>query len=144
GAWSKLAVREDDPGVPATRVHSIYPGNEGRRLIRLIPDADGVGFASKTLVANIDIETFRREGNPCPSAQGDIVGAGCVPQERLKTGGCVGLAGVKEERPITVGRVGLACGDVIERPITGGRVADAGCDAIERVPTVGRVVCAGR
>jgi hypothetical protein len=50
-----LAISVNKNRVTAALVHSIYPGNESRCLIRLITDADGVGLASDALVANIDI-----------------------------------------------------------------------------------------
>jgi hypothetical protein len=41
-----LAVGVNEHWTAAALVYSIYPGDEGRCLIRLIPDADGVGLSS--------------------------------------------------------------------------------------------------
>ena len=107
-------------------------------------DADGVGLARNTSVADIDIVIARGEIATGLKAQGDVVAAGGVANERMLTDGRVVVAGgVVNERiehrwPCCVPVVLLksAC-------TTGGRVALPVVLFVERTHTVGRVVAAG-
>ena len=91
-----------------------------------VADADRVGVASDTEVANIDIRVTIRNCEPRKNAQGDIVTACGIVQERLETDGRVGAAGTIEiERLETVGRVAAADGVIEERASTIGRILKA-------------------
>ena len=57
-------------------------------------DADGVGLARNTMVADVDIVTACGEIYTGLKAQGDVAAAGCVVKERLNTSGRVGAAGL--------------------------------------------------
>ena len=57
-----------------------------------VADADRVGVASDTEVANIDIRVTIRNCEPRKSAQGDIVAACGIVQERLEPDGGVAAA----------------------------------------------------
>lgn len=58
---AELTVRVDEHWTTAGLIDPVYSGNECRRLARLVTDADGVSFASATLVPDIDIVVARGE-----------------------------------------------------------------------------------
>jgi hypothetical protein len=95
-------------------------------LITWVANADGVGLATDTLIADIDIEIARSEIITGVNSQGDVVTAGRVVIERL----------------IADGRVGAASIVVIERSITNARVVGAGCVELQHQETDGCVVVA--
>jgi hypothetical protein len=66
-----------------------YAGNKCVYLSPLLVDADFVGLASNTFVADIDIVVAHGEIVTGRSAQRDVVAAGCVVSERSITAGCV-------------------------------------------------------
>ena len=72
-----------------------------------IADADGVAFASHTIVADVNIPVARGEKPTAP--QGDVVAAGGVAIQRLNSIGRIIVAGgVVIERLNTMGRVAVA------------------------------------
>ena len=139
---AELPVSVDEHRITAALVDSVYACNKSGGLICLVADADGVGLARNTLVANIDVVTARSEILTRPEAQCNVVAAGCVAKERITTGGRVAAAGVANERADTGGRVVVA-GVLKERKGTVGSVVVAGCVVNERLKTGGRVVDAG-
>jgi hypothetical protein len=122
-----LAISVNENRVAATLVHSVYPGDEGFCLIRLISDPDGVGFVSNTLaVADVDIVIARGEKEARARTHCDIMVADGVLKERAVTDGRIVVSrGVLIERVITDGRVVGASGVVTERLKTDGRIAGA-------------------
>src|SRR3982751_2945944 len=81
-------------------------GGRLRTVVRVAPDTDGVGFASNTAVADIDIVISCGEKDTGAKAYTNIVAAACVELERTEPDGCVGAAGsVGIERSTTVGGV---------------------------------------
>src|SRR6516162_614396 len=115
------------------------PANAGDKRSRLHSppaDADCVGLAGNSWVADIDIVIARGEISTGSPAQCDVEAAGCIVPEREKTHGRVAAAGcIALERSSAGGRVEETGIVSAERTITGGRVAAAGCVAKERTIT---------
>jgi hypothetical protein len=138
-----LAVSVDKNRITAALVDSVYPDDKRGGLRGWVANADGVGLASNTSVADIDIVIARRKIPPGSTAQGNVVVAG-VAKERFRTvGRIVAAGGVFKERTSSVSRIVDARCVFYERKSTRGRVVDAGCVAKERIKTVGRIVDAG-
>ena len=123
--------------------------DKGSRL-RTVPtaevasNADRIGLAFNTSVANSDIVIPCNIGT-CPGTQGDILAAGEVAREGVRTDGCVEAAGiVKNKRGRTDGCVEEGRGVLIERLNTVGRVPSAGYIDNERIETISRIAAAGR
>ena len=111
------------------------------RLRSFSADADGIGFASNTFIADVDIVIAGREIGTSEIAQCDVARPRCVHVQRAPTRGRVGLAdGVATQRAPTRGRVGAARCVAQERHPSGGRVGFARCVATQRIKTGGRVV----
>ena|SRR5437773_4290642 len=144
----------------ASDCYSSNTCNVGSSLPSCRADADGVGVASNTSVADSDIEIARGKAGTGEYAQCDIVAAACVVIERKSTVGCVLDAGcvvlersgsrgcvvvggrVVPERKSAVGRVLPARRIILERPKTDGCVVGGSCVAIECKSTVGCVIAA--
>jgi len=153
-----LAISVNENWTAAALVHSIYPCDEGRCLIRLIPDTDGAGLASNPSVADINIVVARGKSTPCARAQCGVQAAGgvviegpatdsgvvvacCVARECIKTAGRISAAGcILLERLKTVRRVVAAVCILLERVSTAGRVELPGGVEEKRTSTVGRVI----
>ena len=119
--------------------HATDAGDKSAVVRALSADADFVGLARHSSVADIDIVTARGEIRYRLKAQGDVATAGCAI-ERLNPSGRVGAAGLVDiERLITVGRVAEA-GCIVEQCLrTHCRVEKGSCVVKERVSAVGRV-----
>ena len=141
-ASAKLAISVNENRVAAALVHSVYPGDEGFCLIRLISDPDGVGFVSNTLaVADVDIVIARGEKEARARTHCDIMVADGVLKERVSTDGRIVVSGdVFTERRVTDGRVVGASGGVNERAITDGRIAGALDEVEESAIALSRVL----
>src|SRR6266480_2210525 len=110
----------------ASDCYSSNTCNVGSSLPSCRADADGVGVASNTSVADIDIEIARGKAGTGEYAQCDIVAAACVVIERKSA----------------VGRVLPARRIILERAKTDGCVVGGSCVAIECKSTVGCVIAA--
>ena len=90
---------------------AIDTGDERFRLRSLRADADGVGVVRNTIVADINIVIAVREILAGVNAQGDVVAAGCIVEERTSTVGSVPVAdGVAAESISTISRVEVTGG----------------------------------
>jgi hypothetical protein len=141
----------------ASDCHSSNACDVGGSLCSCCADADGIGFASNTKVANIDIviacgkvgtggiaqRNIAAAGRiviKCPSTVGCVLDAGRITEEHAVTGGCVAAGGcVVKERKSTVGCVIVAGGVVLKRNRADGCVAVAGCIELKRMSPDGCV-----
>src|SRR5437867_1564540 len=153
-----MAIRTYHDCYPVCNSRPSNAGDEGIRLGSWRADADRIGLARDTTIANVDIVTAGREILAGSKAERDVAVAGGVLKERqnpcgrVVAAGCIGVEGVAANRGVfctdgvivhrfpTNGRVVEPGGVEKEGLIACRRVVDAACEAKERILTLSGVI----
>ena len=130
-SWPAESIRTGT-ALCISRCSSPNAGDKSSCLNRHVANTDSVGFASNTLIPNVDVAIPHGEILAGCIAQTDVEAACGIVTKGGPANGCVLVAGgVVAERGRSAGCIEVAGGVILKRISPGGRVAAASGVVIE-------------